>query len=92
MGCRSVKYSDRYFSRENRYVLGIEQVSDRPYLGIPVSNRMVDYEEGYWLTRDQYEQFAEQPDVAAAFAEECRRREHDDLLTLKPGRDRGTPR
>ncbi|MUL81559.1 MULTISPECIES: hypothetical protein [unclassified Mycolicibacterium] len=86
-----MKFNDTYFSRPQRYVLGIEQSSGRPYLGIPVSNRMVDYEESYWLTPDQYNRFHEQPDLAAAFAEECRRREHDDLLILKPGTDRGVP-
>jgi hypothetical protein len=29
--------------------------------------------------------------LALAFVEECRRREHDDLLLVKPGWNRGVP-
>ena len=32
-----------------------------------------------------------EPQAALAFAEECRRREHDDLLILKLGWNRGIP-
>jgi hypothetical protein len=31
------------------------------------------------------------PDAALTFAEECRLREHDELLILKPGWNRGIP-
>jgi hypothetical protein len=53
---------------------------------------MVDYIESYWLDAVQYRSFLENQDLAIEFADACRRREHDDLLTHQPGKYRGTPR
>ena len=79
-------------SDEGRYGLGVESVSGRNYLGIPISNAMVDYIEYYWLDDKQYELFTSDHECAAEFAEACRRRESDALLVYRPGTDRGTPR
>lgn len=87
-----MKFEKTHFSREGRYWLGKEREPDRPYFGIPISNAMVDYIEFYWINNEQYRSFSENQDLAFAFAEACRRREHDDLLVYKPGTDRGTPR
>ncbi|BBZ15198.1 hypothetical protein BST20_18015 [Mycobacterium branderi] len=87
-----MNFTDTHFSREGRYWLGKETDSGRSYLGIPISNRMVDYIEFYWINDAQYRSFAENQDLAFEFAEACRRREHDDLLVFTPGTDRGTPR
>lgn len=86
-----MKFDDTYFSREDRYSLGVESISGRYYASIPVSNGIVDYEEYYELTREQYEQYLRDPLVALQFVEACRKREHDDLLLQKPGKNRGTP-
>lgn len=40
-----MKFNDTYVNVAERFSLGIEEVSGTPYLSIPVSNRMVDYEE-----------------------------------------------
>ena len=85
-------YEFSYFSREHNYWLGTDPESGRHIFGIPVSNPMVDYIESYWLTDEQYQAFSEDQDLAIEFAEACRRREHDDLLTHRPGKYRGTPR
>jgi hypothetical protein len=85
-------YDFTYFSDDYSYWLGTDPESKRHLLGIPVSNPMVDYIETYWLDPAQHESFVENPDLAAEFADACRRREHDDLLTHQPGRYRGTPR
>lgn len=82
---------DAFFSREHHYSLGHEQDSNRAYLSIPVSNGVVDYEEYYELDEARYSAFLEHPDSALQFADECRLRQHDDLLIQKPGRNRGTP-
>jgi hypothetical protein len=87
-----MKFQKTYFSREGRYWLGKEEESGRHYLGIPISNAMVDYIEFYWINDEQYQNFLGNQDLAFEFAEACRRREHDDLLVYEPGRDRGTPR
>jgi hypothetical protein len=86
-----VKFDDTYFSREDRYSLGIESTTGRYYASIPVSNGIVDYEEYYEVTPDQYRVFLSDRAAAVKFVEACRRHENDDLLLQKPGSNRGTP-
>jgi hypothetical protein len=87
-----MRFVETFFAKEGRWWIGQETDSGRHYLGIPVSNRMVDYTEYYWLADEQYHRFAGDHELAFGFAEECRRREHDDLLVYQPGHDRGIPR
>lgn len=56
-------------SREGRYWLGIESASGGNYLGIPISNAMVDDIEHYWIDAEQYQLFSSGPEQAFAFAE-----------------------
>lgn len=84
-------FDDTYFSREDRYSLGVESESGRYYASLPVSNGIVDYEEYYELTPDEYDHLLHDRNAAIEFIEACRRRAHDDLLMQKPGRNRGTP-
>lgn len=84
-------YNDTFFSREDRYSIGIESDSGRRYVSIPVSNGPFDYEEYYELTSDQYQEFLGNRLAAIDFVESCRRHERDDLLIEKPGWNRGTP-
>ena len=86
-----MKFDDTYFSRDDRYSVGIESTSGRHYVSIPVSNGIVDYEEYYEITPDQYHIFLSDRDAAVNFVESCRRHECDDLLIQKPGSNRGTP-
>ena len=86
-----MKFDDTYFSKEDRYSIGVESTSDRYYASIPVSNGIVDYEEYYELTQDQYQEFLRDREAAIEFIEACRRREHDDLLLQRPGSNRGIP-
>ena len=80
-----------YFSREDRFSLGIEHESGTFYASFPVTNGIVDYAEFYELTTEQYEHFLADHAAALAFVEEARRHEHDDLLIQTPGWNRGTP-
>lgn len=82
---------DVFFSRENRYSIGVEEESGRGYLSIPVSNGVVDYEEFYALDPAQYDAFLADEAAAVAFADRCRAHEHDDLLLQQPGWNRGIP-
>jgi hypothetical protein len=86
-----MKFEQTYFSREYRYSIGVESTSGRYYTSIPVSNGIVDYEEYYELTEDQYREFLRDGEVAIKFTEACRRRGHDDLLLQPPGSNRGIP-
>ncbi|WP_226654087.1 hypothetical protein [Leifsonia sp. LS1] len=80
-----------FTSREHRFSLGTDVGSGTPYASLPVSNGVVDYEEYYRLSPEQYARFLADPGTALAFVEECRRHEHDDLLLQQPGWNRGTP-
>ena len=86
-----LKPRDEYTSRENRFSLGIDEVSGRHYVSIPVTIGIADYEEHYALTDGEYARFMADPVSAVGFVEECRRHEHDELLLQKPGWNRGTP-
>jgi hypothetical protein len=86
-----MKFDDTYFSRDDRYSIGVESTSGRYYASIPVGNGIVDYEEYYELSQDQYDNFLNDSAAAIEFVEACRRREHDDLLLQRPGTNRGTP-
>jgi hypothetical protein len=79
------------FQERNRYSIGVESMSGRYYASIPVSNGIVDYEEYYELTPNQYREFLRDNGAAIEFVEACRRHEHDDLLLQQPGSNRGTP-
>ncbi|WP_438854905.1 hypothetical protein [Agromyces sp. M3QZ16-3] len=83
---------DSFVDRSERYSLGVERDSGTAYLSIPVSSNLTDYEEYYALGDEEYAAFAADPSLAFAFAEECRRRLHDERLILEPGWNRGTPR
>jgi hypothetical protein len=82
---------DEYYSSENLYSLGVDELSGRHYASLPVTIGVVDYDEYYELTDETYARFLADPASAAAFIEECRRHEHDELLMQKPGWNRGTP-
>jgi hypothetical protein len=86
-----MKFEDVYFSKAERYSLGMEADSHRYYISIPVSNGIVDYEEYYAVSDEQYEVFLSNRSDAVSFADACRMHKHDDLLLHKPGTNRGTP-
>lgn len=86
-----MKPRDEFFSREHRYSLGIDEDSGAYFASLPVSNGVVDYEEYYHLSRAEYDQFLADPTKAVEFIEQCRLRQHDNLLLQQPGWNRGTP-
>jgi len=47
-------YHDTFFSREDRYSIGVERNSGQYYISIPVSTGVLDYEEYYYIRSDQY--------------------------------------
>ena len=52
-----MKFEDTFFSRVERYAIGIEKESGRHYLSIPVTNHMIDYEEYYEISESDYNIF-----------------------------------
>jgi hypothetical protein len=85
-----MKFKDVAFSREKRFSLGIEEESGKYYVSIPVSNSLVDYEEYYEIDKEAFERYQADLLSALPFVERARRRELDDLLIVKPGKNRGT--
>ncbi len=85
------RYQETYFSREHRYSVGNDLKTDGHYLAIPVSNGVVDYDEQYTISAEQYELFLADQSAAVEFVEACRLRRHDDQLIYPPGTNRGTP-
>lgn len=69
--------------------IGIETQSGQRYLSIPVSNSKADYEEYYRITPEMFDAFSADPKAAWTFVEQCRRRERDELLLIKPRSERG---
>lgn len=87
----SARFVSTHVFRQDRFSLGRDGKNEDYYLAIPVSNRMVTYDEYYRLTPEQYRDFVENEAAARAFADACRARRHDDGLILQPGSDRGVP-
>ncbi|MHC8394214.1 hypothetical protein ACYZT8_11220 [Pseudomonas sp. LB3P93] len=84
-----MKFNDIFFSKNERFSIGIEEESGKFYISIPVSNRMVDYEEYFEIDKSTFDTYIKNPASALAFVERCRNREVDYLLIIKPGIDRG---
>ncbi|GAA1456512.1 hypothetical protein [Williamsia maris] len=81
-----------YFSRAGAFTLKFDRDASLYSLGIPVSTGHVDYTEHYCISAEQYATLANDPRLAKSFADECRRREHDELFVLEPEWNRGSPR
>ncbi len=88
LGCK-MKFQDTSVNTENRFSTGIEKESGRYYLSIPVSNSLVDYEEYYLITQEQYNQYPTNINDLINFAENCRKHHNDHLILQQPGVDRG---
>jgi hypothetical protein len=86
-----VRFVAVFVDMVHRYVLGIEEESATAYLSIPVGSNLTDYEEFYAVSAEEYLALRSDPGAARMLAEQCRRREHDDRLILKPGWNRGEP-
>lgn len=86
-----MKFEDLAVFRESKFSVGVEKDSGKYYLSIPVSNGVVDYEEFYEITKDEFELYSKDPSNASEFVRRCRNRENDSRLIMKPGRSRGVP-
>lgn len=84
-----MKLYDTLTNISERFSIGIELETERLYVSIPVSNRLVDYEEYYQIDRVAYDLYMSNPAAALDFVKLCRNREVDNLLIFAPGTDRG---
>jgi hypothetical protein len=83
-------YVNSFFSREDRFAIGMEKESGKYYVSIPVSNSYVDYNEYYEIDKASFERFLANPDSARPFVDQCKAQKMDHLLLVKPGSNRGT--
>lgn len=84
------RYDETHFSASHRFSIGNDLQTGGHFLAVPVSNGVVDYDEQYHLSADQYRVFAADLNLAVEFVEACRRREHGDQLIYPPGTRRGS--
>ncbi len=80
---------DLFVSREERFSMGIDRDSGEYYISIPVANRLVDYEEYYRISTDEFNAFTESFEKAVKMAGQCRSQSMDHRLMVQPGSDRG---
>ena len=80
---------DLYVSREHRFSIGRDLRTGLPYVSIPVSNRMADYEEFYTIDEATFDRYMADPMSALDFVARCRARLEDVRLVFAPGSDRG---
>ncbi len=83
------QYAPMYVSQNPRFSLDRGVTTGKPVLGIPVRNQMVEYQEWYSLSEEEFERFMADHEAAKAFAADCGSQREDKRLVLKPGRDRG---
>ncbi|MEO6677971.1 MAG: hypothetical protein ABIO21_11395 [Pseudomonas sp.] len=85
-----MKFQDTATNRTEFFSIGQETDSGRFYLSIPVSNGRVDYEEYFEIDQPSFDQYLQDLSKALAFVQQCRNRQMDHLLIIKPGSNRGT--
>ena len=83
------RYDETHFSAVHRFSIKNDLKTGDYFLAMPVTTGVVDHDEQYRLSADQYRAFAADLNSAVEFVEACRRREHDDQLIYPPGRGEG---
>lgn len=86
-----MRFDDLFIFKKEQFSIGQEADSGKFYLSIPVSNGLVEYEEYYELTQEEFERFSAALTEMREMAELCRSRNNDDRLIMKPGSKRGSP-
>ena len=86
-----MKFVDKHVFREERFSVGVEEITGKYYLSIPVANPYVDYEEYYEIDPDQFQACPDNLDQLKEIAAKSRARQNDARLIVQPGRLRGTP-
>jgi hypothetical protein len=84
-----MKFRDLHVCQTERFSIGVETISGKYYLSVPVANQFVDYEEFYEISQSEFAAFSANMCDATGFVRQCRTREQDDRLMVKPGSDRG---
>jgi hypothetical protein len=84
-----MKFNDVLVNRDKRCCIGIEEALGRDYVAFPVRNGFAEYEEDDVITPDQFALFQRDQAAAEGFVKQCRSRQNEELLMIRPGRLRG---
>ena len=77
-----MKFNDLFFSTENYFSVGNEEESGDYYLSIPVSNKLVDYEEYYRIPEELYKENESNLSNLVFVAEEFPMGSHQRILLI----------
>ena len=84
-----IKYIQHF--KQDRFAFAKDESTDRYCIAIPVFNGMVEYNEYYEISNQEYNEFSKDFLKAKLFVEKCRNQKEDARLMQKPGKMRGTP-
>ena len=86
-----MRFKDIYFSREERFSIGIDTQLNKYYLSIPVNIGLADAEEFYEIEKEEFDKFETDFEYLKNLAQKCRERKNDDRLFYQPAIIRGEP-
>jgi len=86
-----VRFKDANFSRIGRYAIGFDTETSKYYISILCRNHMIDYDEYYEITPEEFKIFSQDIDKARDLAQRCRERQEEHRLFYQPSIIRGSP-
>ncbi len=86
-----MKLVDILVNTEERFSIEKDIESGKCYLSFPVFNGLAEYSEFYKLSQTELDEFLKNKDALRDFVKQCKGRQKDDRLLMKPGRLRGEP-
>lgn len=84
-----MKFEDHFIATKDRFSVGQESDTGKYFVSIPVSNGMVEYNEYYEISREEFDAFTLVLSPMKALVEKCRERTNDANLIIQPGAKRG---
>ncbi|MBF0315011.1 MAG: hypothetical protein HQK50_08125 [Oligoflexia bacterium] len=86
-----MKFKDANFSKEHRFSIGIEEESNKYYISFPAYNGIVEYEEYYEISQQEYLDFDTNLSNALTLLQRCKERKEESRLLYQPSIKRGSP-
>ncbi|WP_020178993.1 hypothetical protein [Methylopila sp. M107] len=81
----SLQFDDMMISETERYSLGVERNSGAHYISVQISAQLVDYEEYYELTEEEFFLLLDDPEAGQTLARRCRDGHEAARLFSRPG-------
>lgn len=67
-----LQFDDMLISQEEQYSLGIERTTGAHYISVSIPAQLVDYEEHFVLTEEEFFILLDDPEAGQALARRCR--------------------